>query len=138
MSISRRNFISSSAGVAAARIVLSSTLPRPLLAAQEAMRACTAEPQPIPHTHDTGLGTTIHFFFPGPVDSKDPDTGHDPSLIFDFSGVIGQADLCLTGTGTDLITGDSAPYDFHTDMRFMTGRFVGTDGEQHKGAFAFI
>ena len=49
-----------------------------------------------------------------------------------------QADLLLSGTGTDLNTGDSAPYDFHTDMRFMRGQFVAADGNTHKGAFAFI
>ena len=58
--------------------------------------------------------------------------------IFDFSGVIANADLLLSGTGTDLNTGDSAPYDFHTDMRFMKGQFVAADGNTHKGAFAFI
>ncbi len=59
-------------------------------------------------------------------------------MITDFRGVIGQADLLLIGTGTDLGTGDSAPYNFHTDMRFMNGEFVAADGETHNGAFAFI
>jgi hypothetical protein len=59
-------------------------------------------------------------------------------LIFDFDGVIGQADLDMSGTGTDTTTGKSADYTFHTDMRFMKGRFVGTDGRVHRGAFAFI
>jgi hypothetical protein len=138
MSISRRNFIRSSAGAAGTGLVLSSALPKPLLAAEEAHRACPVEPQPIPHTIDTGLGTTIHHFFPGPVEGVDPITGHDPSEIFDFSGVIANADLLLSGTGTDLNTGDRAPYDFHTDMRFMKGQFVAADGNTHKGAFAFI
>jgi hypothetical protein len=138
MSISRRNFIWSSAGAASAGLVLESTLSKPLLAAEEAHRACPVEPQPIPHTIVTPFGTTIHHFFPGPVEGVDADTGHDPSEIFDFSGVIAQADLLLSGTGTDLNTGDSAPYDFHTDMRFMKGQFVAADGNTHKGAFAFI
>ena len=92
-----------------------------------------------------GFGA-IHGFFPGPADGSavatDPEgvhpNGRDPSSIFNFDGVIGQADLNLTGTGTDTTTGHSAPYGFHTDMRFMAGRFVGTDGHVHKGAFAFI
>ena len=138
MSISRRNFIRASAGAAGTGLVLSSALPKPLLAAEEVHRACPIDPQPIPHTIDTGFGTTIHHFFPGPVEGVDPITGHDPSEIFDFSGVIAQADLLLTGTGTDLNTGDSAPYDFHCDMRFMKGQFVAADGNTHKGAFAFI
>jgi hypothetical protein len=138
MSISRRNFIRSSAGAASAGLVLDSTLSKPLLAAEETHRACPAEPQPIRHTIATPFGTTIHHFFPGPVEGVDPDTGHDPSEIFDFSGVIAQADLLLSGTGTDLNSGDSAPYDFHTDMRFMKGQFVAADGNTHKGAFIFI
>ena len=138
MSISRRNFIRSSAGVASTGFVLGSALPKPLLAAQNTHRGCPIEPQPIPHTIATAFGTGIHHFFPGPVEGIDPDTGHDPSQIFDFSGVIAEADLLLTGTGTDLNTGESAPYDFHTDMRFMKGEFVAADGNTHKGAFAFI
>ena len=138
MSISRRNFIRSSAGAAGAGLVLDSTLSKPLLAAEEAHGVCRVEPQPIPHTIATPFGTTIHHFFPGPVEGVDPVTGHDPSEIFDFSGVIAQADLILSGTGTDLNTGDLAPYDFHTDMRFMKGQFVAADGNTHKRALAFI
>jgi hypothetical protein len=52
--------------------------------------------------------------------------------------VIGEADLNLSGTGTDTTTGASAPYKFHTDMRFMAGKFLATDGRVHKGTFAFI
>ena len=138
MGTSRRVFLRRSAGLTASAFALTSTLTTPVLAADEAHRACPAEPQPIPHTIDTGFGTTIHHFFPGPVEGIDPVTGHDPSEIFDFSGVIAQADLILTGTGTDLNTGNSAPYNFHTDMRFMRGQFVATDGQTHRGAFAFI
>jgi hypothetical protein len=138
VSISRRNFIRSSAGVAGTGLVLGAALPEPLLAATNTHRGCPIEPQPIPHTIATPFGTTIHHFFPGPVEGVDPNTGHDPSEIFDFSGVIAQADLLLTGTGTDLNTGDSAPYGFHSDMRFMKGQFVAADGNTHKGAFAFI
>jgi hypothetical protein len=108
------------------------------------------EQQPIPHVNagpPAGFGA-FHFFFPARVDGvhaatdPEPDAAHaagrDPSLIFDFDGVIGEADLNLTGTGTDTTTGVSAVYGFHTDMRFMKGRFVGTDGRVHRGAFAFI
>lgn len=137
MSISRRNFIRASAGAAGTSLVLCSSL-KPVLAEGEAHRACPVEPHPIPHTILTPFGTTIHFFFPGKVEGVNPNTGHDPSVITDFSGVIAGADLLLTGTGTDLDTCESAPYGFHTDMRFMRGEFVAADGETHKGAFAFI
>src|SRR5207302_323948 len=82
-------------------------------------------------------GRLRFFFFPGPVDGPpvaiDPEpaaahaAGRDPSLIFNFDGVIGQADLTLIGTGTDTTTGASDRYGFHTDIRFMAGQFIGTD-----------
>ena len=143
MSISRRNFVWTSAGAASMGHVLGRS-PKALFAddhgnhGKDAHRECPIEPQPIPHTIATPFGTTIHFFFPGPVEGTDANTGHDPSVITDFDGIIAQADLDLTGTGTDLNTGHSAPYDFHTDMRFMNGKFVAADGETHRGAFAFI
>lgn len=99
---------------------------------------CKAVPRPIPHI-STPPGT--HFFFPGPVDASpttSPNTGHDPSIITDFSGVIANADLIFSGMGTDLNTGASAKYDFHADMRFMDGVFVGLDGERHRGSIGFI
>jgi len=134
MSISRRKFFWSSTGAAGAGLMLGSSR-KPLFADDdEGQQACPIEPEPIPHTSATPFGTTIHGFGPGPVDGS----GHDPSLITDFSGVIAQADLILSGTGTDLNTGNSAPYDFHADMRFMKGKFVAADGETHRGAFAFI
>ena len=98
-------------------------------------------PNPIPHI--TGPG---HIFFPGPVDGSVAPTdrtgahpgGRDPSTIYDFNGFIGGADLLLSGTGTDLTTNATAPYAFHTDMRFMKGVFVDTAGRNQRGAFAFI
>ncbi len=138
MSISRRKFFRASAGAASAGLLLEPALSKPLFAAEEDHLACPVQPQPIPHTIATAFGTTIHFFFPGPVEGVDPDHGHDPSVITDFKGVIANADLLLAGTGTDLNTGASAPYGFHTDMRFMSGQFVAADGLTHNGAIAFI
>lgn len=138
MSISRRKFFRASASVAGAGVLLGTGLSTPLRAAEGNNRGCPALPQPIPHTIATPFGTTIHHFFPGPVEGTNPVTGHDPSEIFDFHGMVAQADLLLAGTGTDLNTGDNASYGFHTDMRFMAGQFRGTDGKTHTGAFAFI
>ena len=140
--LSRRNLIRGAAGTAAgAGFLLSLGLRMPALADDEDegdRHKCEPVPRPIPHI-STPPGA--HFFFPGPVDASpmtSPNKGHDPSIITDFSGVIGQADLILSGTGTDLNTGASATYDFHTDMRFMDGVFVGLDNEQHRGAIGFI
>jgi hypothetical protein len=146
--ISRRSFFSS-AGVATGGVVAASIFPDLAHANEgESARAgslCEA-PLPIPHVGATPFGVSLHGFFPGPVEGTatptDPTGAHpagrDPSEIFDFRGFIGQADLNLTGSGTDLNSHETAPYAFHADMRFMKGVFVGTDGRRHRGAFAFI
>jgi hypothetical protein len=131
--ISRRRFMWGAAG--ATGLALAAGLWTPARAVKPKPGA--GEPNPIPHLNPTPF-EPIHFSFPGPADSTDPTTGHDPSLITDFKGFIGVADLDLTGTGTDTTTGETAPYNFHTDMRFMKGEFVGTDGRPHRGAFLFI
>jgi hypothetical protein len=134
--ISRRRFIGTAAGA-----ILVAGLPLPTWAAGSG----PGNPIPIPHVFTGTPFGSFHFFFPGPVEGTatpiDPTgvhPGRDPSTIFDFNGFIGQADLDLSGVGTDTTTGATAPYTFHTDMRFMKGEFVGTDGQNHRGAFAFI
>lgn len=141
-SLSRRNLIRGAAGTAAgAGLLLGSGLRLSARADDDdegEHNKCKAVPRPIPHI-STPPGT--HFFFPGPVDASpttSPNTGHDPSIITDFSGVIANADLIFSGMGTDLNTGASAKYDFHADMRFMDGVFVGLDGERHRGSIGFI
>lgn len=102
-------------------------------------------PNPLSHVNPPP-GPPAHFFFPGPVDGSlaptDPHPftfpGRDPSTIYDFNGFIGSADLDLSGTGTDTTTGETAPYTFHADMRFMKGVFIDTEGRTGRGAFAFI
>jgi len=151
--VSRRKFFGVSAGAAGA--VLGSGIWSPALGGHDdddrndRARPCP-EQDPIPHINQgppVGIGG-FRFFFPGPVDGSpvvtDPEpqsahaAGRDPSLIFNFDGVIGSADLNLTGTGTDTTTHERAEYGFHADMRFMKGTFVGVDGRVHHGAFAFI
>ena len=154
--VSRRRFFGIGAGAAGG--VLGSGLWTPVLGERgdddrERAGEGTACPEqnPIPHINRAAGPQTFgsfHFFFPGPIDgtpsASDPEpaaahaAGRDPSLIFNFDGVVGQADLDMSGVGTDLTTGAKSDYTFHTDMRFMKGRFVGTDGRVHRGAFAFI
>jgi hypothetical protein len=152
-SVSRRKFFGISAGAAGG--VLGAGLWTPARGERDdddddRDRHACPEQDPIPHLN-AGPPSAIggfRFFFPGPVDGSpagtDPEppaahaAGRDPSLIFNFDGVIGQADLTLTGTGTDTTTGATAAYGFHTDMRFMKGKFLGTDNRVHHGAFAFI
>lgn len=138
--LSRRSLIRKAAGtVAGTGLLLGSELQVSAFAEDEATgNKCKPVPRPIPHLT---IPPGAHFFFPGPVDTDpvtSPNAGHDPSLITDFSGVIANADMIFSGKGTNLNTGQTAIYDFHADMRFMSGTFVGLDNEQHKGTFGFI
>src|SRR5215471_18660713 len=127
--LSRRSFFGRAAMTGGA-VLLGSGIPGKVWAQEEGLPGLCDFPVPIPHiTSPPGA----HFFFPAPVS-----TGADPSVIFNFKGFIAQADLNLTGTGTDLTTGAAAPYHFHTDMRVMHGVFVGTDLIERKGSFAFV
>jgi hypothetical protein len=143
--VSRRRFFGISAGAAGALVGSGLWTPAGGDAGPAPGRGA---PDPIPHITRVPIAPCepLHFFFPGnveggpaPTDPTGPQPGgRDPSTLFNFDGVIGVADLDLTGTGTDTTTGDSAPYAFHTDMRFMAGKFVTTDGRVRRGAFAFI
>jgi hypothetical protein len=96
-------------------------LPSSVLAAKP------SNPMPRP-TINTSLGA-FHFTFFGP--------GLDPSSIWDFNGFVGVADVQGTGTGTNP-DGTTETLLFDTDMRFMSGVYVGQDGAVHKGAFGFV
>ena len=143
--LSRRNLIRGAAGTAAgAGLLLGSGLRFSARADDDdegEHSKCKAVPRPIPHISTPPGG---HFFFPGPVegapstDPHFPNAGFDPSIITDFSGVIANADLNFSGMGTNLNTSARAKYDFHADMRFMDGVFVGLDGEHHRGTIGFI
>jgi hypothetical protein len=137
-SFSRRQWLRKAA-VAGGGLGLASALPQGALADDGdsegggcILQAQCDQPLPIPHLNTLPFGS-FHFFFPGPADAP-----ANPSVITDFRGVIGSADLNLTGTGTDTTSGLTGHYAFHTDMRFMKGEFVALDGKIHSGAFAFI
>ena len=145
--LSRRSFFGRAAAAGGAAL-LNSSVPAKVWANDASpcgLPGLCDFPVPIPHINVPPPGGA-HFYFAGPVDGSavatDPSGAHpegrDPSVIFNFNGFIGQADLILTGTGTDLNTGATAPYQFHTDMRFMHGRFVGTDGIERHASFAFV
>ena len=140
--LTRRTLIQGAAGTAAGTgLLLGSGLRFSAFAEDERKdNKCKALARPIPHI--TGPG---HFFFPGPPDGSAPPSfphfpfaGFDPSTVTDFKGLVANADLNFGGTGTDLNTGDSTPYTFHTDWRFFKGTFVAIDGLEHKGTLTFI
>jgi len=91
----------------------------------------SATPLPIPGGLQL-LGPTgplFHVFLPAP--------GVEPSTITNFNGFVGWA--AVGGMGTHTVIG-GAPQQLHfeSDVRFMRGEFVGADGRNHQGAFAFI
>jgi hypothetical protein len=90
----------------------------------------SAAPRPIPGGTEIDPFGFFHFFFPG--------AGNEPVTITDFNGHVGVADVVGTGTGTDPDTGDLIPLTFDTDVRFMSGEYVGLDGSHHHGTFGFI
>jgi hypothetical protein len=91
----------------------------------------TAMPLPIPG----GLqllgpgGPLFHVFLPAP--------GVEPCTVTNFNGFVGWA--AVGGTGTRTVNGQAPEHlPFEADLRFMSGEFVGADGRNHHGAFAFI
>ena len=152
--VSRRGFFGRAA-VAGSAVLLGSSIPSKVGAEDKKDKKEEASPcglpglcdfpVPIPHINTPPPGGA-HIYFPEPVDGSAADTdpsgahpeGRDPSVIFNFKGFVGVADFDLTGTGTDLQTGASIPYGFHTDMRFMDGVFVGTDLIERHGSFVFV
>ncbi len=118
--LSRRAFMGSVASVAGAAMGVG-LLPAGVLAAKPTSSA----PKPTPNT----VFDTFHVTFFGP--------GIDPSSIGDFNGFVGVADVQGTGTATNP-DGSTETLLFDTDMRFMSGVYVGQDGAVHKGTFGFV
>lgn len=93
-------------------------------------RRPAAEPKPIPGGFDAS-------FTPVPVNPLihvlPPAVGFEMSTITDFNGVVGGAEIRGTAQGSD-----GSSYSFDTDMRFMHGRYLDTDGRLRDKAFVFI
>ena len=120
--LSRRTFLGSVAGVAGAALG-TGLLPAGVLA-----KTGGADPKPTSNVISLG-GVDFHLTFFGP--------GMDPSVIGDFNGFIGVADVQGTGTATSA-DGSTETLLFDTDMRSMSGVYVGQDGAVHKGTFGFV
>ncbi len=114
--LTRRNLIRGAAGTAAgAGLLLGSGMRLPALADDDEDKEKCGLPLPLPHT-----------------------TAGPSSTITNFEGFVGNVDLTFSGTGMDTKTGATAPYQFHTDTRFMKGVFIASDERRHHGTFAFI
>jgi hypothetical protein len=120
--LSRRAFMGSMAA-AAGTAIGAGLLPETVLAAKG-----SSAPKPTA-TVTNVFGVDFHLTFFGP--------GIDPSSIGDFNGFVGVADVQGTGTAHNP-DGTTETLLFDTDMRFMSGVYVGVDGAVHKGAFGFV
>lgn len=97
-----------------------------------------ASPNPIPGfvAPFAPFGTLIHH---NPLKATTP-LAHisDPSQITDFDGFVGLTHIQGHGVGTDTMTGATSTLAFQADMGFSQGKFIGTDGHQHRGTLAFV
>jgi hypothetical protein len=118
--LTRRAFMGSMAGVAGAAVG-AGLLPADVFAKMPR----NATPKPTANT----VFDLFHVTFFGP--------GVDPSSIGDFNGFVAVADVQGTGTAT-YADGHHDTLLFDTDMRVMSGVYVGVDGAVHKGTFGFV
>jgi hypothetical protein len=124
--LSRRAFLSGTAGVSAAAVGAGLLGPTAAFAASSSK----SNPDPNPTTQTVNFGgPDFHINSFGP--------GIDPSSITDFNGFVGVAEVQGSGTGTNE-DGSTVPLIFDTDMRFMSGVYVAKDGRVHKGTFGFV
>src|SRR5262249_10928828 len=91
-----------------------------------------------PHTDNTPNPTTSQVEINGLTFSLTFfGAGLDASSITDFNGFVGVADVQGTGTATNP-DGSTETLLFDTDMRFMTGSYVGKDGKNYRASFGFV
>jgi hypothetical protein len=62
----------------------------------------------------------------------------EPSTIFNYRGTTGVAAVMGTGTGMNTETGESMSLLFDSDNRFMRGRYISVNGQEHEGTFGFV
>lgn len=97
----------------------------------------SASPNPIPGGF-VGLSPFGIFVHHNPLKPGMPLANiSDPSQITDFDGFVGLTHIRGGGTGTDA-AGATTRLAFQADMGFSQGKFIGTDGHQHRGTFAFV
>jgi hypothetical protein len=76
-----------------------------------------------------------HVFGPSPAAGGDP-IDSEPATITNFNGFVGLAYVSGNVTQTNTETGEDNLFPFvDSDMRFMSGTFV---GKEHQAAFALV
>ncbi|HKA49200.1 MAG TPA: twin-arginine translocation signal domain-containing protein [Candidatus Dormibacteraeota bacterium] len=129
--ISRRTFLGAAA---VATGVVAAGLRAPLALAAHGSTP-TVFPLPIPGGVSP-FGIFIHHFPPVPL--LGPGPINEPSQITDFNGLVGVCRVTGSGTRTDTSTGMTSRLNFQVDNGFMSGLYVGEDGREHHGTFAFV
>jgi len=88
-------------------------------------------PNPIPGGLDLlGNGHIFHVYLPG--------TSPELATITDFNGVLGATEILGSWSGGGVTPPADTPLVFDGDVRFMDGEYIGRDGRNHQGAFAFV
>jgi hypothetical protein len=131
--VSRRGFVRTIAGTAAIGTTLGSGIQTP----ETARSRWSFAPVPIPGG-TPALGGYYHLFGPSPVPGGDP-IDAEPVTITNLDGFVGLAYISGNVTRTNINTGERVLLPFvDADMRFMQGKFRGTDALIHEAAFAFV
>ena len=126
----RRQFARTIAGTA----LFSGALGSGLFKAGLADAFTSFAPVPIPRGTPV-LGGFYHVFGPGSIDPADA----EPSTITNMNGFVGLASISGMVTQTNVKTGETRRYPFlNSDMRFMQGDFLGTDGHVHQGTWSLV
>lgn len=133
--MSRRNMLLGTAAAAGA-VVGGRFLP-PRFGTAAGAASGSAEPRPIPGGFMTLDERRYHAYAPGRVDPLDPSSPiNEPSTITDFDGVVAISQTVGKGMGVE--HGVEMPMTFDCDLRFMAGRYVGTDRAVHQGLFGVL
>jgi len=139
--ISRREFVRTATGAAAAGLALGAGVWTPGFAGvrkngEKENEEKSIAPVPIPGG-SPGL-SPFHVFGPTPDGSFDP-IDAEPITITDFNGFVGLAYIDGTVQRTNKHTGEVRTLPMiGSDMRFMAGIYRGVDGRIHEGAFALV
>jgi hypothetical protein len=64
--------------------------------------------------------------------------GFELSTITDLNGVVGGAQVDGIWSGGGGTPPDGTPLGFDTDMRVISGEYIGKDGKHHNGSFVFV
>lgn len=101
-----------------------------LLDTRSALAWGGAAPRPIPGGFDENFNIVPRNPF---IHILPPALGFEMSTITNFQGVIAACEIQGRARGSD-----GSTYTFDTDMRFMQGTYVGTDGRKRTGSFGFV